>query len=233
MINTPDPPKLDTAGYHETPEGTLLRLKVAGPVPRACAWLIDLFIKAGVVLTCSIVLSPLQEIGTGLFLLLLFLVEWFYPVVFELRSGATPGKKVMELRVIHETGTPVTFAASVLRNLLRAADFFPFFYGFGLSAMLINQDFKRLGDLAAGTLVVHEEPKTARQILHDIPPKAPPADLRVNEQRTLLDFSERSAALSPGRRVELAELLSEITGKKGEAAVEELHGYASFLFKGR
>ena len=149
--------RLNTVKYHETPEGIVLRLRVAGPVPRACAWLIDLFIKGGVGFILLILLSPLEAIGTGLYLLLLFLLEWFYHVVFELRAGATPGKKTMELRVVNDNGTPPGFASVTLRNLLRAADFFPFFYGFGLFSTLINKDFKRLGDLAAGTLVIHEE----------------------------------------------------------------------------
>ncbi len=224
---------LDTVKYHETPEGVVLGLTVAGPVPRACAWLIDLFIKGGLCFILLILLSPLETIGTGLYLMLLFLLEWFYHVVFELRTGATPGKKTMALRVINDNGTPPTFASAALRNLIRAADFFPFFYGFGLLSTLINKDFKRLGDLAAGTLVIHEEKKALARPLFNAAPKRPPADLRVNEQRTLLDFSERSPSLSRQRRIELADILSGLTGKTGEAALEELHGYASWLYKGK
>jgi len=224
---------LDTIKYHETPEGIILRLKAAGPVPRACAWLIDLFVKGGLCFVFLILLSPLEAIGTGLYLLLLFSIEWFYHLIFEWVAGASPGKKTMELRVINDNGTPVTFAAAVLRNLLRAADFFPLFYGFGLISTLINKDFKRLGDLAAGTLVVHEEKKVAAQPVPGVAPKRPPADLRVNEQRTLLDFSERSSSLSRQRRIELADTLSGLTGKTGEAALEELYGYASWLYKGK
>ena len=229
----PEMVNLDTVKQHETPEGIVLRLKCAGPVARGCAWLIDLFIKAGLGLVGMILLSRLQHIGIGIYLLLLFLIEWFYHVVFELLSGATPGKKAMDLVVVNDNGSPVTFASAMLRNLLRAADYFPFFYGVGLISTLITKDFKRLGDLAAGTLVVYEEKTGAARSVPDGLLKRPPADLRVNEQRTLLDFAERSGTLSRQRRIELAELLSGLTGKTGEQALEELDGYAAWLMKGK
>lgn len=224
---------LDTVKYYETPEGIILRLKIAGPVPRACAWMADLLIKGGVCLICSIFLSLFKEAGSGVLLIIVFLIEWFYPVLFEMNSGATPGKKAMNLLVVSDNGTPVTFVSSMLRNLLRAADFAPFCYGFGLISMLINKDFKRLGDLAAGTLVVHGEKNEKPITIHAAIPKQPPTDLRVNEQRTLLDFSERSETLSKDRSIELADLLYDLTGKKGEDARNELYSYASWLFKGK
>jgi len=232
-MGRPEAVRLDTVKQQETPEGIGLRLKLAGPVARGCAWLIDLFIKAGLGLVGMILLSRLQHIGTGIYLLLLFLIEWFYHVVFELLSGATPGKKAMDLVVVNDNGSPVTFASAMLRNLLRAADYFPFFYGVGLISTLITKDFKRLGDLAAGTLVVYEEKTVAARPVRAAAPKRPPADLRVNEQRTLLDFAERSGTLSRQRRIELADLLSGLTGKTGEKAVEELDGYAAWLMKGK
>lgn len=233
MHPNPDTVKPDTVKYYETPEGIVLRLKSAGPVPRACAWLIDLLIKAGVSLVFITILSRLQFAGVGIYLLLLFLIEWFYHVVFELVSGATPGKKTMNLVVINDNGTPVSFTSSMLRNLLRAADLFPFLYGAGLASMLINKDFKRLGDLAAGTMVIHEKKGPVAVPVTDMPPKRPPDDLRVNEQRTLLDFAERSMSLSRQRSIELADILFGLTGKTGEEALEELHGYAAWLYKGK
>lgn len=224
---------LDTVTYYETPEGIVLRLKIAGPVSRACAWMIDALIKGGLCLVLAMVLGALQEAGMGIFFIFLFLIEWFYPVVFEITSGATPGKKAMDLLVINDNGTPVSFTSSALRNLLRAADFFPLCYGFGLVSMLINKDFKRLGDLAAGTLVVHNEKNRKIRNIQDAKPIQPPADLRVNEQRTLLDFSERSLTLSKERSIELADILYDLTGKKGEEALNELNAYANWIFKGK
>ena len=89
-------------------------------------------------------------------LILFFALEWLYPVAFELsRWGATPGKRVMGLKVVMDSGLPITPAASFTRNLLRVADFLPMLYGFALASMLIRKDFKRLGDIAAATLVVY------------------------------------------------------------------------------
>lgn len=224
---------LDTVTYYETPEGIILRLKIAGPVSRACAWLIDALIKIGIGFALLMILSILKEAGIGIYLVCMFLIEWFYPVVFEVTSGATPGKKAMDLLVINDNGTPVSFTSSALRNLLRAADFLPFGYGFGLISMLINKDFKRLGDLAAGTLVVHDEKNGKIKNIQDAKPIQPPADLRVNEQRTLLDFSERSLTLSRERSIELANILHELTGKKGQEALDELNAYANWIFKGK
>lgn len=226
-------PGMDTVKRYETPEGVVLRLKIAGPVSRACAWLIDLGIKGALCLIIAITLAFLEHTGQGLILIAVFLIEWFYPVVFELSWGATPGKKAMQLKVVHDNGTPISFKASVLRNLLRAADFFPLCYGTGLVTMVCNKEFKRLGDIAAGTLVVYDTPGRVVDRIIEAVPKPPPPDLRVNEQRTILDFSERSRYLSSERRIELADILHTVTGKEGEAAVNELYAYASWLFKGK
>ena len=86
-------------------------------------------------------------------------------MVFELHaSGATPGKRVFNLKVVMDNGLPVTPAASMTRNLLRVADFLPFGFGFAIASMLVRRDYKRLGDIAAATLVVHEQrPAPARR----------------------------------------------------------------------
>ncbi|MCV6611186.1 MAG: RDD family protein, partial [Amphritea sp.] len=156
----------DTVRTHETPEGIRLQLRMAGPVVRACAWAIDALIRVVLYGLIGAMFSFFGGVGTAVMLILFFLLEWFYPVVFEITSGATPGKKAMGLVVIHDNGTPISFVASFARNLLRAADFLPFLYAAGLLSMLMNRDFKRLGDLAAGTLVVYKELPVER---HPIP----------------------------------------------------------------
>lgn len=84
-----------------------------------------------------------------------FVLFWGYYIVFEVTTnGQSLGKRVLGLRVIKEGGYPVTFADSAIRNLVRIVDFLPFCYGVGLLSMLINRDWRRLGDLAAGTLVI-------------------------------------------------------------------------------
>ena len=225
--------KLDTALHYETPEGIVLKLKAAGPLVRAYAWLIDFLIRAGCMIAISSLLGYFGKAGMGIILVLSFLMEWFYPVIFEVYSGATPGKKVVGLAVVHDNGTPVYFVASVLRNLLRVADFFPLFYCTGLISMSLNSKFKRLGDMAAGTLVVYRENSKSLRKIKKYKAKQPPADLRINEQQTILDFAERHKVLSKERCIELAELLYQLTGKQGKDAVKEIYSYANWLAKGK
>jgi uncharacterized RDD family membrane protein YckC len=221
---------LDTYRAVETPEGVELGLSVAGPPVRLLAWALDAALRAGAYLLLLIPLSLLQEIGTGAFLIVLFLGEWFYPVLFEVKGGgATPGKRWLGLVVLHDDGTPVGWAASVIRNLVRFADFLPFGYGFGLLAMLLDRDFKRLGDLAAGTIVVHRETEAGREGLATRRPAPPPVALRQAEQRAILEFARRLPTWTEDRSRELADLAAPLTGATGREGVERLLATANWL----
>lgn len=221
---------LDTTRVVETPEGVELTLHVAGPVPRALAWVIDFLIRAVIYVVLAFTFSVMGKMGMGLLAIVVFLMEWWYPVLFEVHDhGRTPGKRALGLHVLHDNGTPVGWSASLVRNLLRAVDFLPFFYGLGLAAMLVNRDFKRLGDLAAGTVVVHGHENGRYLRLPAVSPLMAPVPLTREEQRALLDFAERSALLSAERRVELAKLLAPLTGAGDAAGVETLHRYAAWI----
>jgi len=224
---------LDTSRAFETPEGVILEIKLAGPVVRACAWAIDGAIRMAVYAALSVPFAFLGGVGFATILIGFFLIEWFYPVLFEVRTGATPGKKAMGIAVIHDNGTPVAWSSSLIRNLLRAVDFLPLFYACGLLSVLANKDFKRLGDFAAGTLVVYRECPAVRRPMPERAPLTPPADLSPDEQQVLLQFAERSESLSRERTVELAEILRPATGKSGTSAVDTLCAYANWLAKGR
>ena len=222
---------LDNIRKFETPEGVELQLQVAGPVTRGCAWLIDVLIR-GVLYTLLSFLSNLGEVGLGVMLISVFLVEWFYPVVFEVYRGATPGKSRMGLEVCKDNGTPVDWQASLIRNFLRVADFLPVLYGVGLATMLVNGEFKRLGDLVAGTLVVYKDAELKENTLPDTAPVIPEFVLLPDEQLAILSFAERAKSLTPERSAELAEILSDPLGVKGESAVSRLYGYANWMQKG-
>lgn len=196
---------LDTLRRVPTPEGFELTLRLAGPVPRALAYALDIAIRAAIFVALSMSLPRLLGGGTGLMLIAAFLLEWFYPVAFEVWwSGATPGKRAFGLAVLGDNGTPVTFGASVTRNLLRAVDFLPMLYAFGLVSMLLSRDFKRLGDLAAGTIVVYRDRPGVRAPIPPAPPLAPAVILSLEERRAILDFAERHATLSEERADEVA-----------------------------
>lgn len=221
---------LDT--HHEivTPEGVPLHLPVAGPVPRALAWVVDFALRLAVLMLASMALGLLGRTGTGVFLVLLFAIFWFYPVVFEvLFDGRTPGKRALGLQVISADGAPVGWRASFVRNLLRTVDMLPFGYAAGLVASLCDPAARRIGDMVAGTLVVHRlrEPDSA-----DIPPTSamPPAvPLQTDEQAAVIAFAERAPRLTPARRDELADLASPLVRARGAQAAERLYAVAHWL----
>jgi uncharacterized RDD family membrane protein YckC len=197
--------KLDTTVSSETPEGLALVLRPAGAPARVLAYAIDWLARTSVAAIAGLVLSPLKEFGFGLWLVLYFSLEWLYPVLFELLPGsATPGKRAMGLQVVMDDGLPVTVAASFVRNLLRTADFLPFASFAGLLTMLLRRDFKRLGDLAAGTRVVHRDTVRRHGALPQAVPLAPRQSLTRPQQVAVVRLAGRSGRLTPARLDELA-----------------------------
>lgn len=227
--------RLDTAYRVETPEAIDLEARLAGPVPRALAYAIDLALRILIWIGCLIVLVWAGDPGIGLLLLIVFLLEWISPVAFEYwADGQTPGKRLLGIAVVGEDLHPLTFGSAVLRNLLRAADFMPFGYAIGLAAMASNRGFQRLGDLAAGTLVIHRPlpagpvPGTAA-VLPDAPPSPPPFPVTLDERLAIVALAQRHASLSKERQRELADLLRGPLGAEGDVALARLHGIAHWL----
>jgi len=203
----------DTRITIETPEGADLPLDPAGLGVRIAALLIDALVKILLFVVTGFVLALAGRPGMGLLLIFYFLVEWFYPVVFEVwRNGQTPGKKSMDIVVVNDDGTPIAFAGSLIRNLLRVVDFLPFAYVAGLITCVLDNKFKRIGDLAAGTMVVYTYENIETPQL-DVNEKIPiPVDFTTDEKRALLNFAERSGQLSQERQIELAAILAPILG---------------------
>lgn len=205
---------LDTRHSLETPEGASLPLTPAGFGVRFLAQVIDFLIRTVAYICLSIPIAFLDSSG-GLILIMVFLLEWFYPVFFEVtRHGRTPGKKSMGIHVINDDATPVTFAPSLLRNLLRVVDILPVFYLTGIIASLCNKQFKRLGDLAAGTMVVYDIPPVRDPSFEVKGQMSVPSDFSTEEQRALLAFAERSKFLSSERQSELAVILQPVIAAK-------------------
>ncbi len=222
----------DTRITIETPEGADLPLDPAGFAVRIGALLIDALIKLLLFVAAAYALMFMGRSGFGLFLIFYFLVEWFYPVVFEIwRNGQTPGKSSMGIAVVNDDGTPVTFAGSLIRNLLRVVDFLPVAYVAGLIACVINGKFKRIGDLAAGTMVIYQHEKTHLPRLDVKGKRSIPADFSTDEQRALLHFAERSTQLSRERQVELANILAPVLG--GNDLVDTIKKMANSMLSGR
>lgn len=222
---------LDTVREVSAPEGIEIALYPAGPFARASAWLIDLVLRFGALLLLMLGIAILGRFGWAIVLLAWFFLEWIFPAWCEVNwGGATPGKKALGIAVVHDDGTPVGWPAALTRNLLRFVDFLPVLYFFGLASMMVSRDFKRLGDHAAGTLVVYRSPtgKARKQVSE--PPEPPRRALTLGEQRAVLDYAERVADLTPERAAELAEIASPLVGtERGSAAVQRLVRIASHL----
>ncbi|GDX82129.1 hypothetical protein LBMAG42_39400 [Deltaproteobacteria bacterium] len=159
MTSRADDP-LDNRVALETPEHVELRVSLAGPAARGLAWGIDAAIRVVVLgVLGSFVLGIGGEgIGTGAWLILLFVMDWAWYVFWEwLDDGRSPGKRVMHLRVMRLDGTPVGPREVMLRNLVRVADALPGLYFVGAASAFADARFRRLGDIVAGTIVVREE----------------------------------------------------------------------------
>lgn len=212
---------LDTVVSAETPEGIMIELRPAGLTPRLYAFMIDVIIRMSVLSMIATVARSMEGIGISLYLIVAFLLEWFYPVAFELsRWGATPGKRAFKLKVVMDSGLPVTPAASITRNLLRVADFLPFMFGFAAVSMLIRRDFKRLGDIAAATLVVYQPLASPKVTLDNVEPLAPVRALSPRDQAAVIAFAARAPRLTADRLDELAAFAAPVSGDDGQYGPE-------------
>lgn len=225
----------------ETPEQIDIKFQQAGIGSRFYAALIDTVLLTLISLVGYYVnrrfISELGDIvGNWLGALggiIVFALFWGYYMVFEVTTnGQSIGKRVLGLRVIKEGGYPIGFADAAIRNLVRIVDFLPFFYGVGLLCMAINRNWQRLGDLAAGTLVI----KTARTEVKltgagsqadsasiSIPPREfvytawiQSALVTETEMGVIREYLTRRATLPGPRRLELARTIaSPIVEKMG------------------
>jgi uncharacterized RDD family membrane protein YckC len=214
--------RLDTLYTAETPEGIGLSLRPAGLVSRSTAYLVDFGIRLVIMIVVAMVAGAMGGMGKALILISYFLLEWLYPVLFELAPGsATPGKRALGLRVVMDSGLPVTPAAALTRNLLRAADFMPALYTFGAAAMLSRHDFKRLGDLAAGTLVVYADTVNLHGEVPKAKPITPVRSLTPHEQAVIVSWAGRANRLTPARLEELACLALPVVAKADQALADQ------------
>lgn len=226
---------IDTLRRVATPEGCEIALRVAGPVTRARAWLFDALIRMIIWFALGMLAGLTGKMGAGFFMLSVFLLEWFYPILFEVyRGGQTPGKKACGLIVLHDDGRPVGWGASFVRNTLRFVDFLPLLYAVGFVTSLLNADGKRLGDLAAGTVVVHGEAQPNKNerdpASNEEGSEAPPFPLSVEEQQALVEYRNRVGQFTEERAQELAELAVPLTGSViPRLAQQRLLRQANFL----
>jgi uncharacterized RDD family membrane protein YckC len=228
---------VDDRYYVETPEVVAIAYDVAGLGSRCAAATVDTLLIAvlqaglgaavlALATTTSAFAEGLSNLVLALWALLGFLLLWGYYLLFELIwSGQSPGKRLVGLRVIREGGRPIDFSASALRNLVRVVDFLPFGYGLGVLTAFADRRARRLGDFAAGTLVVREGlPLTLDAVAAGAAPApvapraadAPPAPLlpnlhtlRSGEYELAEEFLRRREGLAPAHRAALAARLAD------------------------
>ncbi len=220
---------IDTVLEIDTPEHLAFRTRIAGPGRRFFAWLIDQLVWGLMLATIfafvQIVGGAARGLSTGVLLIVLFVLYWFYFVGWELGTGGrSPGKIALKLRVVRPNGLPITFRESALRNVLRAADILllPASPGFLIIApvvMAFDPKFRRLGDMVAGSIVVIEErakisstPEVAEDpaTLAELPPRLP---LDRHDLEALELWVSRPH-MSDARRRELADKVAGVYARR-------------------
>jgi uncharacterized membrane protein SpoIIM required for sporulation/uncharacterized RDD family membrane protein YckC len=204
----------------ETPEHVVLEIELAGPGSRIAAALCDavilaailfaLFIGSSVLAVCREGLGGWSTLLAVLVALTVFFVIWGYFLLFEaLNDGRTPGKRLMGIRVVMDTGHRITFTAAAVRNLVRVADAQPLFtYLLGFGFVLFHAQNKRLGDIVAGTIVVRDRPgdlqllasAPADPVRQREPLETGTPELSDEEFRLLDQFLERGDGLDDALR---------------------------------
>ena len=214
-----------------TPEAVILDRELAGLGTRFIAGLVDGVLQVLVLIVAGITSDELSpDGGVILIVLTLFSVIFVYPTAMEVATrGRTVGKLVARIRVVRSDGRPVTFPVVLVRNLLRLVDILPNFYTVGAITILVTRRSQRLGDLAAGTVVVHEAPREAPAPLQ-IPPSPSlerarrgmdVAGLTPEEYGIVRSFLLRRGDMDPEARTLLAsDLRRRLVDRVGSADPE-------------
>jgi len=243
----------------ETSDHVELQFRLAGIGTRLLAYLVDRLIQAGLIFALLLVVGLLLYVGGKLFavsdllqglqqalgqwtlalaILLYGVISIGYFILFEyIWSGSTPGKKSQNIRVIRSDGAPISFLEAAVRNILRVVDILADVYPLGLVVMFIDRRNRRLGDMAAGTLVVTETmPKVPSLQNAVVPPSDGDPELRraVTEMTSedyhlVRKFLARRETLSTEDREELAREIGSRVFNKSSLMTSPQHDIESLL----
>ncbi len=223
-----------------TPEGVSLELVLAGVGSRFIARLLDTVIQGAIIFALVLGLTYTSAPGVvrALERVVLFLVIFAYDIPFEVfNRGRTIGKMAAGIRVVGDLGEPVHLFTSAIRTILRVVDFLPIFYIAGVISMVATGRDQRLGDLAAGTLVVRERFPGISSVAHA--PATVPVNavatwdvsaLDATDLATIHQFLDRRLALSLPVRNYFAEHLAARVAPKVAGAPYGTH--PEFLLEG-
>lgn len=177
-----------------------------------------------------------QSIGIAIVVTIVFLVFYGYFIAFEaLWNGQTPGKRLLGIRVVQDGGYPIDFGASLIRNLIRVGEALLGYYVLSIVSALLSHENKRLGDIAAGTIVVREASLSAprRPLVPQPSGRAPVLQVTDEERALIKRFIERRDTLEAHRRDEIAAQLAarlrnrvsqELARLSDEALLERIEG---------
>jgi len=231
----------------QTPEQTSLEFPLAGIGSRFLALAIDYLLQAAgyfvlvVIAIAAFSLSAFAQRASlwtmAALVFVFFSVQLGYFAIFEsVWNGQTPGKRWTHLRVIKDSGRPISAYDAILRNLLRIVDVLPSLYATGLITMLISSENKRVGDYAAGTVVVHEKPlegldslwgHTAARV--EVLPVTHVTQLNVEELRLVETFLDRRQSLAPEVRWSMARQIATQLGQRLSIPAESRPDSEKFL----
>ena len=233
-----------------TTEKVPFHYRVAGMGSRFLAWLIDAGILVLLTIMGALLAAPLDAHRPGLGMALEavweFCVLWGYFVLFEwLWHGQTLGKRALGIRVISLEGTTISFLQAAVRNILRVADGLPLpfvLYGFGFAVAACNREHRRLGDLAAGTIVVHAERRAKPiQALQDRAAEAPHlrealvrqrlGQLDRQQKQTLLDLCLRRDQLRVLERTRLFQAAAQFFAARLDVTPDEHESDEKFVLQ--
>lgn len=212
----------------ETPESVTFGFELANVASRGLAVLLDTLLLglllvgeglvAGAVVFLAFRYAPdrFRTVAgwvTGAFVVVAFLTSWGYFVVGEVvRNGRTPGKRALGLRVVRDDGSRVGLADSMIRNVLRIVDILPGNYAVGIGSVLVSARRKRLGDMAAGTVVVRESGPVMIELE---PTRSPEAEALARE------FLDRRAGLTDEARLQVGSEVLRALGEEPDAEWDE------------
>ncbi len=216
--------RLDDRVTIATPEGVTLELVLAGLGSRFVARLLDTVVQLAIIfaLVFGTVVSHPPGAVQAVVIVATFLVVLAYDIPFELlNDGRTLGKMAAGIRVVDTAGEPISFFASLMRNILRLIDFLPVLYAIGATSIVITGKDQRLGDLAAGTVVVRDKfpgvdstPMFALSVPVDQVATWDVSAVETDELATIRQFLDRRYALTWPVRTYFANAIASRVGSK-------------------
>lgn len=220
------------------PTGGRAEVNIAGIGARSLAFLVDWHVR--LVLAAAIwvlallwgpaLIGPDSPFGDGGETTIIWLILWlllpmaiyllYHPVLEIAMDGRTPGKRWTGIRIVRDDGTPAGTGPLLVRNIFRIIDSLPTSYALGLLVAMLDRHQRRIGDMAAGTLLVYED-RTEKRIVEDYTAISGNTALAPGDQELLLDLLDRWSALERPVRIRLGERLLEKVGEPPAAGGSE------------